>query len=298
MISFVGFSFALRMILYGEGGTGKSKVIQTITALFRQKGVEHILQKTAYTGIAASLIDGKMMHTLTVMSVQKKGKMSSESRRRLEEMWGKKQYLIIDEYLMISKSFLQKFALKIKQARGHVDDNDWWGGLNVIMCGDFHQFPPVAIGRSEYLFNRVEGGEGANCPKMIGQEIYEGFNIVVILRQQKRVKDERWLQFLRRLRRGEVNHDDITMLRTLVLSRSSKEGMKDGSWNDMSMITPCHAVRTSWNEEACREMCSLSGQTLFICPAKDRLGDRELSKKERYRVSLARPRMHREAART
>ena len=185
---------------------------------------------------------------------------------------------------MISKSFLQKFALKIKQARGHVDDNDWWGGLNVIMCGDFHQFPPVAVGRSEYLFNRVKGEEGANCPKMIGQEIYEGFNIVVILRQQKRVKDERWLQFLRRLRKGEVNHDDITMLRTLVLSRSSKEGMKDGSWNDMSMITPRHAVRTSWNEEACREMCSSSGQTLFICPAKDRLGDRELSKKERLNI--------------
>ncbi len=41
-------------------------------------------------------------------------------------IWGKKLYLIIDEYSMISKSFLQKFVLKIKQARGRVDDEDWW----------------------------------------------------------------------------------------------------------------------------------------------------------------------------
>ena len=33
-----------------------------------------------------------------------------------------------------------------------IDDNDWWGGLNVILAGDFHQLPPVAMGHSEYLF--------------------------------------------------------------------------------------------------------------------------------------------------
>ena len=68
------------MILYGEGGTGKSKVIQTITSLFRQRGIEDILRKTSYTGIAASLIDGQTMHTLTGMSMKRKGKMSSESK--------------------------------------------------------------------------------------------------------------------------------------------------------------------------------------------------------------------------
>jgi Cdc6-like AAA superfamily ATPase len=38
----------LRMILYGEGGTGKSKVIQTVTEAFAQKGVKYILAKAVY----------------------------------------------------------------------------------------------------------------------------------------------------------------------------------------------------------------------------------------------------------
>ena len=142
----------LRMILYGEGGTGKSKVIQTISAMFRAKGVYHTLQKTAYTGIAASLIDGKTMHTLCGMSIQKKGKMTSEARRRLEEVWSNKMYLIIDECSMIGKSFLTKFASKIRCGRGRVEDDDLWAGLSVILCGDFHQFPPVAVVKDEHLY--------------------------------------------------------------------------------------------------------------------------------------------------
>ena len=40
----------LRMVLYGEGGTGKSRVIQTITEAFATRGVSHMLIKAAYTG--------------------------------------------------------------------------------------------------------------------------------------------------------------------------------------------------------------------------------------------------------
>ena len=48
----------LRMVLYGEGGTGKSRVIQTVTNAFEARGSKHILVKAAYTVVAASLIGG------------------------------------------------------------------------------------------------------------------------------------------------------------------------------------------------------------------------------------------------
>ncbi len=51
----------LRMILYSEGGTGKSKVIQMITKEFAKRGAASMLVKCAYTSVAASLIDGKTM---------------------------------------------------------------------------------------------------------------------------------------------------------------------------------------------------------------------------------------------
>jgi len=47
------------MVLYGEGGTGKSRVIQTVMDTFEARGSKHILVKAVYTGVAASLVDGK-----------------------------------------------------------------------------------------------------------------------------------------------------------------------------------------------------------------------------------------------
>ncbi|KAI0261449.1 hypothetical protein BC834DRAFT_785293, partial [Gloeopeniophorella convolvens] len=52
----------LLMQIQGEGGTGKSRVIQTISAMFKMLGREQELVKAAYTGIAAPLIDGKTTH--------------------------------------------------------------------------------------------------------------------------------------------------------------------------------------------------------------------------------------------
>ncbi|KAE9409059.1 hypothetical protein BT96DRAFT_755472, partial [Gymnopus androsaceus JB14] len=52
----------LFMVLHGEGGTGKSRVIQTITKIFELKAATSQLLKSAYTGIAALLIDGKTLH--------------------------------------------------------------------------------------------------------------------------------------------------------------------------------------------------------------------------------------------
>ncbi|KAL1709673.1 hypothetical protein EV121DRAFT_194311, partial [Schizophyllum commune] len=63
----------LRMLLYGEGGTGKSRVIQTVTALFRAKGLPHYLLKSSYTGVAASLIDGKTLHVIAKLSINDQG---------------------------------------------------------------------------------------------------------------------------------------------------------------------------------------------------------------------------------
>ena len=58
----------LHMIILGEGGTGESKVIQTVTKYFIQKGAKSLLLKAAYTGVAASLIDGKTTHVIGFIS--------------------------------------------------------------------------------------------------------------------------------------------------------------------------------------------------------------------------------------
>ncbi|KAJ3731610.1 hypothetical protein DFJ43DRAFT_1078069 [Lentinula guzmanii] len=77
------------MIVHGEGGTGKSRVIQTIMQMFEKSRAASMLLKSAYTGIAASLIDRKTLHSIGHISIHQSF-----------------HYLIIDECSMISRSFL------------------------------------------------------------------------------------------------------------------------------------------------------------------------------------------------
>ena len=140
----------LCMIVHGEGGTGKSKVLQTVTEAFRERGCERRLIKAAYTGITASLVDGKTTHSIASLSI-KGGKfdaddaMSEEMKMKLklERNWEPYDYLALDEMGMIAKDFFALLSRNISIGKKKTGDR-LFGGINVILFGDFHQFPPVA----------------------------------------------------------------------------------------------------------------------------------------------------------
>ncbi|KAF8441320.1 hypothetical protein L210DRAFT_799274, partial [Boletus edulis BED1] len=61
-------------------------------------------------------------------------------------------YLIIDEKSMLSRKFLARISSSIRTGKslaGALGSDLAFGGINVILVGDFHQFPPV-IGRPLY----------------------------------------------------------------------------------------------------------------------------------------------------
>ncbi|THG98262.1 hypothetical protein EW026_g3885 [Hermanssonia centrifuga] len=196
----------LRMIIHGEGGTGKSKVIQTITEYFAQHGARHLLIKAAYTGVAASLIDGKTTHTIGMMSPKSMDTISSASKTKLEAFWKHYTYLVIDEISMIRKSFFAHLSKRISIGKGpgsQRNGTESFGGINVILCGDFHQFPPVATGPREALYH--PGSLAIDSTEMqLGRSIYEEFTTVVILLEQVRVTDPVWRDFLVHLRHGQI----------------------------------------------------------------------------------------------
>jgi len=71
----------LQMVLYREGGTGKSQVIQTVTNAFEVRGSKHILVKAAYTVVAASLIGGGgAAHVIAGISLHSNGSIKDEAR--------------------------------------------------------------------------------------------------------------------------------------------------------------------------------------------------------------------------
>lgn len=61
----------LLMVIHGQGGTGKTCLLNAITALFNNLGCAHRLAKTALTGVAASQIGGKTLHSWATIPATK-----------------------------------------------------------------------------------------------------------------------------------------------------------------------------------------------------------------------------------
>ena len=69
-----------------------------------------------------------------------------------------------------------------------------------------------------------------------------------------RVTDEVWRDFLRHLRYSRVQKHVIEMLRTLLIIRHDTQAdFSMEPWNDLSLVTPCHAVGRLWNEAALKK---------------------------------------------
>nr|VWO93936.1 Vacuolar protein sorting-associated protein 4 [Ganoderma boninense] len=277
----------LHMVVYGEGGTGKSRVIQTVTEAFHSRESSFLLVKSAYTGIAASLIDGKTLHTIAHINVRHPGsKLSDAAKRALQAFWRPRRYLVLDEYSMVSKTLFSLLSklLGIAMEGAGLDPDSPFGGISVILCGDLHQFPPVACSAREALYRPVDLAKDT-AEQAIGRRLYECFDKVVILDEQMRVTDDVWRAFLTSLRKGEVTEDQINMLRALVLSPEDREAMMSGQWRDAKLVTPRHAVRRDWNGEASRSFSAESGERLFVIEAEDRIQDAKLELSEKFALA-------------
>lgn len=99
--------FQLLMQIHGKGGTGKSKIIRTVTKLFKANRVSGMITRSAYTGIAASIFDGKTSDTLAGLPLN--GGMPSDAAvHQVAILTILRQYLVFNKISMISEVFCQR----------------------------------------------------------------------------------------------------------------------------------------------------------------------------------------------
>ena len=128
----------LLMVIVGTAGTGKSYLINAIRQLFQQKGQQDRVKVTAPTGIAASNISGSTIYSLlTLMTAS----LSSQRLVSLQLLMQDVQLLIIDEYSFLSAAFFDTLDQRLRSLFPH--SRRPFGGLNIVLCGDPAQLPPV-----------------------------------------------------------------------------------------------------------------------------------------------------------
>jgi len=261
------------MLIPGEGGVGKSKTIQTITENFCSKGVGHIPTKAAYTGIAASLIDGKKLHVIAQIPVNG-CKQSQEMVRKPAAFWKNKLYLIIDEKSTVSHTFfarLSAYIAKGKALASKSDTNKPFGGVNAILSGNFHQFPPVASSRNAPLFWPCDSSKD-NAEELLGRKLYEEFSIVVHLKEKVRITDPNLLDLMQHVRHSSCRAHHIKLLRSLIITSSLCPPIDFTTlpWNEAVIVTPRHSVRKHWNAIMAQTLCRRMSGRFAVATKKQR----------------------------
>ena len=288
----------LLMIVRGTAGTGKSLLLNAITKTFESEGAAHLLFKTAMSGVAASLIGGSTLHWWGGIPAKKIPQeddwMDSSSKaikQRREENIAPIEWLAVDEISMMTTSMMaliSQVAGKVRNGNGAMDSTVPFGGLNLILIGDFHQFEPVANPRSS-LYSQPRSDRKEKLTSVIGRNLWAQFETVVTLTEQKRIIDPGWMETLQRSRTGDCNREDLHEIRKLVLTNPECHvpDFNKAPWDEPILVTPRNSMRAMWNSASLTKHCQKTGQILYICNAEDTVGRDQLALDMEQRTTVA-----------
>lgn len=131
------------VFITGAAGSGKTHLLNQYIKYLRDNNAE--VGVTASTGIAATHMGGMTIHAWSGIGVR--DKLTAMDLEDLEEksyLWKRieaAKVLIIDEISMLHHFRLDMIEKVIRSLKR---SNEPFGGLQVILCGDFFQLPPVA----------------------------------------------------------------------------------------------------------------------------------------------------------
>jgi ATP-dependent exoDNAse (exonuclease V) alpha subunit len=177
------------VFLTGPAGSGKTYVLNQFIREAKSLG-KHVAV-TATTGLAATHLGGNTIHSWSGIGINDELPDDFEdyllkSRRDIIETT---DILVIDEISMMHDYRLDMVE---KVARVVRDDIRPFGGIQVILCGDFFQLPPI---------NR-DGKEGGF---VVTSESWEKLDpVICYLTEQHRQDDDNFSGILNALRAGDL----------------------------------------------------------------------------------------------
>lgn len=138
---YLGVQKGQNMLITGGGGVGKSHLIR-----FLAQYTDNLVL-TASTGIAAINIEGQTINSFMGFSSTTN---STDAARIMDETTYKRlsiaTSILIDEVSMIRADLLDMIDARLQAAK---DNNLPFGGVQIIIVGDFCQLPPVVTHTSQ-----------------------------------------------------------------------------------------------------------------------------------------------------
>jgi hypothetical protein len=224
----------LLLFLGGQGGTGKSRVIDAIQALCNSWGRSECMVKTALTRKAATIISGR-----TLASFLKQ----LQQRSYIETMAGL-SILVIDEIAMMKKAQLVQLDKQLRIAK-HVPGVRF-GGVHIILVGDFLQLPPIG---ADPLYRDPLSRPKPRVNEIAGFQLWRLLQTVVILEASVRFKNDlEWGEGCRQARLGIWTPTFVNIVNSRLVDESTK--ISDPTTREElppTFVTPDNSTRLAIN---------------------------------------------------
>ncbi len=182
------------LFLTGSAGTGKSYTVKIIVDYL--KSIDKSYGLTALTGCAAVLINGQTIHSYLCLGISRNLNQIYNNLIKYKSNLKYLEVLIIDEISMMDQELFElinKLLIKIKE------NDKPFGGVQLILIGDFYQLPPI---NGDYCFM---------------SELWQQLNLKsIILTEIIRQKDDNQLQLiLEEIRNNKPSDNTFQILSNL-----------------------------------------------------------------------------------
>lgn len=178
------------VLLTGPAGSGKTYVLNEFIRQSKNNG-KHV-SVTATTGLAATHISGTTIHSWSGIGIldELPEDFEDELLKTRRDIIETTDILVVDEVSMLHDYRLDMVDYVARKVR---EDPRPFGGMQVVLCGDFFQLPPV---------NRQDSREGGF---VVNSEVWEKLDpVVCYLGEQHRQDDQVLLDILNALRQGDI----------------------------------------------------------------------------------------------
>jgi len=154
--------------LTGAAGVGKSYLLNYLIQGLRGKyergeGENKAVVVTAATGIAATHISGVTIHSWSGIRLGTGGSRILVPRVKQNkeacDRWRKAKVLVLDEVSMIDGMLFQALYEIGREVRGCRSKP--FGGIQLVLSGDFFQLPPVSLARCGFAFETLAWSKAA-----------------------------------------------------------------------------------------------------------------------------------------
>lgn len=199
----------------GPAGSGKTHVVN---AYIRYLKSHHVaIGITASTGIAATHLGGMTIHSWSGMGIKDQFDLHDleeiGERKQTANRIREAQVLVIDEVSMLHHFRLDSLDAILRHVR---KSGSPFGGMQIVLCGDFFQLPPV----SRY-------GDPDTQFIYRSKSWKDGNFVVCYLSENHRQKDDGMLDVLNEIRSGEVSDEARELLRSRHSNVLKKNGIGD-----------------------------------------------------------------------